>query len=574
MASIADEQALTKEFKISNSMTLNARLDKENYNPGEAITLTIEAIKDNEMPLNGFIEISGAKEISKTISEGKTKEIFAMPETSEAKQYALTVYAYDKIDGEILNEKNETLNFNINQIPSSVVISLVSSEVTPGTEFTYSVDLFDQSGIEIEKTVSINLISPNGEEEQIVSSTESIESIKFEKNATAGNWVLNVRVGELYEEKEITVLENKEIEIELVGPLLLIKNVGNAVYDKTINVKIGEEIKPLELKINVGEERTFNLKAPEGEYDIFINSGQNEIQGRAFLTGNAIDVQNMGGVGFLNKYPIIWIFLVILIGAFATVMYFKSRTKTHKLKPSTKKTKRKLSMSKINLSKKKLKDLTVTEKPEKNVKDFTESKTAKQGAESSLVMAGDKEIASILAIKIPNLPKLGKAAKQELLKILSIAKNNKGMIERKEDYIMAVFSPLVTKTYKNEVLAAKSAEGIKDSLIAYNKLHVDKIPFNIGLNSGEIIASLENGKLKYTSLGNTITLARRIADSDSNKVLVSETLRHKVLKDLKTIEAKEVGKIKTYEVTKVEDREANKEKLQEILKRMKREGNK
>jgi 5-hydroxyisourate hydrolase-like protein (transthyretin family) len=427
VAALGSEQVITKNFQISDSMTLNVKLDKENYNPGEAITLTIESIKDNGLPLNGFVEVSGAKEISKTISDGETKEIFTMPETAEAGKYELNIFAYDKISGEILNKKNKTIGFNINQIPTSMVISLSSQDIKPGKELTYSIDLYDQSGVEVKKSISVNLVSPNGKEQQIVTSTEDIETISLEKNATAGKWILSATAGDLYEEKEINVLENAQIEMELVGPLLRITNVGNTNYDKVINVKIGDENRQLDLDIKAGEERTFNLKAPEGEYDITINSGENQISGKAFLTGNAVAVQGKSGLNILNRYPIIWIFLIILLGALAVTVYFKSRTKTHKLKPSSVKTK-KIKLPKITSFRRKADSsriLTNSKEKKESVRDFTEHKEAKQGAESSLVMSGDKEIASILAIKISNLSKLGQDAKkllQEELPTLTIIK--------------------------------------------------------------------------------------------------------------------------------------------------------
>ena len=38
----------------------------------------------------------------------------------------------------------------------------------------------------------------------------------------------------------------------------------------------------------------------------------------------------------------------------------------------------------------------------------------------------------------------------------------------------------------------------------HNKKFSDKIDFGIGINSGEIINKMEDGKLKFTALGNFI----------------------------------------------------------------------
>ena len=84
------------------------------------------------------------------------------------------------------------------------------------------------------------------------------------------------------------------------------------------------------------------------------------------------------------------------------------------------------------------------------------------------------------------------------------------------------------------------------------------------------MASKKKGKLQYTSIGSTIALAKKIADSGSGKLLISNSVRKKLLKDLKSEKAEAVGKTDVYEVSKIIDRSSNQEKLTELLKRMER----
>jgi len=106
-------------------------------------------------------------------------------------------------------------------------------------------------------------------------------------------------------------------------------------------------------------------------------------------------------------------------------------------------------------------------------------------------------------------------------------------------------------------------------LNAYNKKFKDKIEFNLGVHVGELIASKVGGKLKYTSIGNTISLAKRISDSDSGKLIVSDEIRKKLLRDLKVVKAKEIGENQTFEVSEVKDRAGDKARLADLLKRQK-----
>ena len=159
--------------------------------------------------------------------------------------------------------------------------------------------------------------------------------------------------------------------------------------------------------------------------------------------------------------------------------------------------------------------------------------------------------------------------KNVLYKAVGGAQKNKGLVDWRSDYAFVVFSPIVTKTYKNEALAAKVGMEILDELNAYNKKFKDKIEFNLGVHVGELIASKEKGKLKYTSIGNTISLAKRISDSDSGKLIVSDEIRKKLIRDLKVVKAKEIGGNATFIVEEVKDRVADKARLADLLKRQK-----
>jgi len=126
------------------------------------------------------------------------------------------------------------------------------------------------------------------------------------------------------------------------------------------------------------------------------------------------------------------------------------------------------------------------------------------------------------------------------------------------------------RPFSNENLAAKTAGEIFKKLNTYNKKSVDKIQFNIALNSGDLITSLQDKKLKYTSIGNTILLAKKIADQGENQILVSGNLRTKLSRTLKAQKAGTIGNLPYYSVNRIVNTTENQEKLKDILKRMKR----
>ena len=557
-AAINSEETTTQNFKISNKINLEALLDKEKYNPGEILTLKIDAIKENGRPLEGFLETSGIASISKIIVDGEVTEKFTINENQEAGNYELIIFAYDKIDGERLNSQNQTLKLTVNQIPTFIEISLAELEATPGTDYKFSLELLDQAGKKMEGAINVLVLSPEKEEMNLVVMSGESTSISFQTNSTPGTYQILASFGDLEILKEFNVKEIQKVSLELIDSLLIVTNIGNTKYNQTIAVKIGDQTERINLNIDVGEKRKFNLNAPTGTYDVDVTSGDDSIQSNLLLTGNAISVKGSSSVGILNKYPLIWTFLIILLAGTAFVLY-KRTGKAHQIKEKRKMKSFFLRM-KNKSSGKKIKEEKFIEHPTEQVK--------KGNAESSLVLEGEKEVASVIALKIKNMSTLKQNAKEELIKILEIAKDKKGMIERKEEYLMIIFTPSITKTFHNEILATKTGFGLMAALNEYNKRFNEKLKFNIGVNSGELIVSTKSGKLQYTSLGSTVLLAKKISDSSDSQLLVSDSIRNKMIRDLKVNKVEPIGKTGVYSVTGVNDKEANKDKLQDLLNRM------
>jgi len=94
-------------------------------------------------------------------------------------------------------------------------------------------------------------------------------------------------------------------------------------------------------------------------------------------------------------------------------------------------------------------------------------------AESVLVLKGHRNKVAVLCLKIKNL--LTKSSKENLEKLIQPIEIQKGSVYRNGDYIIGVFSPLVTKSFKNETRAAKAAQIIQESLKQYNTKFTDKI---------------------------------------------------------------------------------------------------
>ncbi|MFH1238420.1 MAG: adenylate/guanylate cyclase domain-containing protein [archaeon] len=589
---LGEQTASTKIFTISHDVFVSASVDKTSYDPDEGILVKIDAAKANGDLLNGFVEVTNATSFSKVVEGGFISESFLMPATTEAGIYSLDIRVYDVGIGGVLNEGFATTSFSINQVASSVIMSLSDVEAIPGESFTIGTEVFDQSGKEILGTVSVKIISPNNEEIEVLIPTGEFSTFDFPINATAGIWKVIAIFDEVGEEREFEMIKSSKMEFNIDEGLLEIMCVGNWECNGSVNVQIGGENNELTLRMDKGEVRKFRLKAPQGEYEVMVSNGDNSINRQVLLTGNSISVKDFKEVGIFKAYSVVWILLIIILGATGIVLFMNSK-KTKTLKGDRNSN----AINVVNKGIDSVKSNVVSKVPSKMMShissslNFTNKSPKVQGldtqsyshedktmvdltksdigiAESALVLKGEKHLSVIVVLSIKNYATLGANARDALTRAIEGTKELKGVVDWREDSVYIVFSPLVTKTYKNEILASKAGFKILQSLKDYNKKFKDKIEFNLGVNIGELIASKTGGKLKYTGLGNTVSLAKRIADSDNGKLLVSESVRKKMLRELKVVKGKEIGKNQTYEVSEIMDREANTAKLKDLLKRM------
>jgi len=185
-------------------------------------------------------------------------------------------------------------------------------------------------------------------------------------------------------------------------------------------------------------------------------------------------------------------------------------------------------------------------------------------------MKGEKHYSTVVSIAIKNYENLSEGTTKRVDEtIRDLAKKRKGLIDNRGDYIVILFNPLSTKTFHNGIEAIHTAEEIRNELNVQNKKYAEKVNFGIAINSGELIASLNDKRLQYINMNNTIPLAKKISDlANSQVLLVSAEVRGKLLRELKTTKVTDLGKTEVFAINRIVDTEANKDKLKDILKRM------
>lgn len=568
------------KFEISNSLNVVLNIDNLVSKPGEEIVVLGTAKRLNGIGINGDVEINiplinlrsrviGANESAnetqetnnETVSEvqaadnpgdffgkvvnGSFSVTFRLEENTPAGDYRIDVNAYEQdASGRKTSEGLAMANLQISQILKSIEIALNTQSIDPGNVLEIKPILLDQAGNPIVDEASIIIKNEDNERifEKIVKSEETFQ-YDTPTNLTAGYYTIDVSSNELSSTKTVYVNEKAIASFELKNSTLIVTNIGNIPYKKDVQIDMNGKPFVKKVDLELMESQEFKLTG-DGEYDLKISDGETEITGGVALTGHAVNVEAVkAGVLALNT-PIVWIFFIVILGA-GLLFFFRNILKKKSFAYPLEKIKEKFSRK------------PVTGK----ISEIEKSKISFSGkAEQSLVLKGDKNRATALCIKFKN--PLTKTARKEFENLIQPIYEKKGAVYNKEEVMTAIFSPLTTKSFKNEIIAAKVAESLKSNLQEYNSKFADKINFGIGIHSGEIVNKIEDGKLKFTALGNLVSGVNRIADSSDGRILMTKEAYERAGNEVKSI--KQGG---FYEIRRVIDTEKNQKFIDGFLKR-------
>ncbi len=555
---LGDSYILTNEFRISNIITVKKTSEQTEFEPGKNMIIKGSAVKETGKGANGFVEakiLSGNSSLVKetgTINNGFFLINVSLPSDTKAGKYPLKIEAYEKDSGGLkTNQGALDISITIKQVPNNLEIVFENEEIEPGNNLKLKTILHDQTGENIETTSEIKIKNEDGEiEEKVEKETDKYFEFPIAYNEPPANWTVSAISEELTAEANFKIKEKEQVDVELINKTVIIKNMGNVPYNKSVLVKVGNKSLHVDVFLEVDEEQKYLLKAPDGEYNLEILTNEGDkITGVSILTGREIEIEKIsqGIAGFIRK-PLVWIFVALVLG-FTTLVIFR---KSHK----------KSFFGFISPGKKEKKESTASSSKKDSLIN------TKNKAELSLSIKGEKQDASLVCLKIKNYEEIKKGKTNETLqKIIDIAKDKKAVIYENQENIFFILAPGKTKTFRNEKSAIEIAQKIKEILTNHNKLFKQKIEFGISLNYGTIIAKQQEDTFKFMSVGNLITMAKKIASNSNEEVLLSEKINERIKRYAKT-EKIERDKINVYIIKKIKDTEENKKFINNFLKRL------
>ncbi len=540
------EEETSQRFDITKAVDITLELGSSSVDPGARVGILGKATKENKGPLNGFVELTLPQlNISYTtnVKEGEFRFNFTIPSDTLPGSYELKAHAYEKDAlGEIINEGETKETIKIKQLMTSIDIILSAPSIAPEKEITFIPLIYDQAGQQVSEDVGVTIYYPDKSIfEERLARTQVTTALPIGANYTPGDWRVEAKRTYLSITKTFFVEELKRASFRLENQTLVIVNTGNVPYDKPVEILIGtiREIKEVNLPVGASE-RVF-LRAPAGEYTIGVADGTaKENLGTTFLTGKAISL--VSATQFLEENtPILWILIIILLIAIAALLYYRKK-------------KREKYFGKTGTSSTPLK---------------TMPQTMQTPPTDNIIDKGEKQESAVVVIKIKNREQLDAAGPDGIKAIDSILWRIKEAgikIYTEGEHRVIILAPMLTKEKDNTMKAISIATDTERMLNENNKRSIVKIDFGVGVALGDLIVESRAGQFRFTSVGNTIGNAKKIANYANNETLISEQLHRKTLMKVK---AEKIATADYWRVNKITDRSEHEEFIQKFMQRQK-----
>ncbi len=512
---------LSDNFKISDLLSIEGKLEKTEFDAGESVSITGKIVREDGENSNGFTEVNlfsdgTDKDVTQigTITDGIFSMNISLPIKLKAGIYSVEMKAYEKdSDGIITNNGLTEYNIRVRQVPTNLEIIFENKDVMPDTSLKIKAVLHDQTGEQINSTVFITVKNSADKilEQREINTGEFLE-YPIKSNELPAEWKVFAVSNKMTAEDKFRIKEKEEIKIEIINKTILITNIGNVFYNKTLLIKVDDTPLNIHVMLDVGDSRKYILSAPNGEYQIKVIAGnESEINEVISLTGDIIGIKEASNISFIFFF---WIFLILILGTAVFIIFKRGYNKSFFLRIFSKK------------------------KGDKKMPVLGNLTGTGNKAELSLSIKGEKQDATVICLKIKNLKEIksGKgSASESIQKLIEKAEEKKAVVYENQDYLFFILAPIKTKTFKNEKAALETAENIHRILKEHNKMFNQKINFGISLNYGAIVAKVENGIFKFMSMGSLITATKKIASLSHEEILLSDKINDSLrLQQVKT----------------------------------------
>lgn len=566
------DYVLTDEFLVSNLIEVSVSSTNKEFNPGELMMIFGNAVKENGENANGIAELNltnGNNSVYSgfgTVRNGYFYFNFSLPQNIPAGQKLARLRVYEiGSSGQQTNKGFINFNILINQIPTTLDLVAKDNikEILPGRTYSVKGILYDQTGERIDSAVNFIVKKSDGEvmgQEQAV--TGKFVNIPISYNDAPDTWSILAESRNLNAVSSFNILKNEIVSVELINKTLLVTNRGNVYYNKPIQIKIGDKSVTFNVSLGVDESKKYVLSAPEGDYPVGVfSAGSDLFTGNIFLTGRAINVREAaeGMLGFVQST---WMWVILLV-VLVFVIFFFFR-KWHK----------KRFFKKVNMNKKfRIRDGILISDGEESSSDKGRLVNSRNIADLSLSIQGEKQSSSVICLSIKNFGEVSSrkgGVNETMNRIRDVVDNSNAAVYENGSYLFFIFAPVKTKAFNNELSAIENAEKIQRILEDHNRLLKQKIEFGLSVNYGSMVIKPGINGLKFMSIGNVISTAKKLAYLSDGEIFLSNEIKNRTATDIKT-NRQSSGDLEFHTLVEIRNREKSQKFIREFMSKMEKE---
>lgn len=534
-----DEETNSQSFILTRDITTEITVPTTIVLPGSSITVSGTARKANGQQLAGFarLVIEGTDfSVTHTVSNGAFSFNATLPRNLAPGERLLHVETYEENEeGVVINEGRATSEIIVQVVLTRADIVFETRDATPGRPFAFTLHAYDQADNALERDARYDIYAPNVESAHTTNLIKTGTPTKFEVESSAvpGYWRVEATVGTVTAKKLFYVNEQELVTFSIENNnTLIVTNEGNVPYNKDVEIKIGEYSSIKKINLEVGDAARFSLRAPDAQYNISVQDGNRSFLAQGVpLTGRAIDIGEVSG-SFFNLWWAGVFILAIASLTFLTNVYIARKKNRSSRIPSSTSVSSSVVSRKIN------------------------------STGIGIPSGATREPATVIALRVDSDSALARNALDEAL---GIAHQAGASVTSNMGQHLVAFSPRFTKKLENDLLAVQVAKEIASTLKGSNQ--EGTFDFGIGVSKGEIITHPERPG-QFTSVGNVIPTAKRLAHSSKREVLISDEL-HGVLRTSVKSE-KVAGTNNAWRVNSILSRESHKSFIDSFLKRQKK----
>ncbi len=205
----------------------------------------------------------------------------------------------------------------VNSISAEKINIEIKNNYFPGEIINFKIVVYDDNNQPIDEKVDF-AIKDYYSDIIIQGKAKSGEEMNFKlpENSLKGYWAVSAKYKTFENKALFNVLELEKADIKLEGDKLIITNIGNVLYKKSLQISIGNYKETALVPLEIGQKKEIRLTAPAGEYEVRVNDGTQKediIFSKVSLTGNVIGLERVDSRGFWKKYPLISLFILTFI---------------------------------------------------------------------------------------------------------------------------------------------------------------------------------------------------------------------------------------------------------------------